>query len=220
MRNLDPAKIIDFALFFPGFLLSLSFHEAAHGLVAFKLGDPTAKAMGRVSLNPFAHADPIGTFLLPIVGFFWGGFLVGWGIPVPIDYRNFKSWKKDALLVALAGPVSNLLLAVLFAGIIHLMAALDPNWFRAEGINTLTFVAHAVVTVFYLNLALAFFNLIPIHPLDGGKILYGLLPATIAETFDSFATRYGFILLILLLVSGLYRYLVGIPMNFMAELLL
>ncbi|EKD41484.1 MAG: Peptidase M50 [uncultured bacterium] len=220
LEVIDTSKIIDFVLFFPGFLFSLSFHEAAHGWVASKLGDQTAKSMGRVTLNPIPHMDPIGTLLLPIFGFFMGGFLIGWGVPVPVDYRNLKQWKRDGMLVALAGPVSNLILAVIIAMILHGLAAFRPDIFSPEvNYNGFTVVS-AVVQVFYLNLALAFFNLIPIHPLDGGKILYGMLPRPFADQFDAFVTRYGMILLLILFVTGFYRVLVGVPVSMVARLLL
>lgn len=217
---IDTSKIIDFVLFFPGFLFSLSFHEAAHGWMASKLGDQTARSMGRVTLNPIAHMDPIGTLLLPIFGFFLGGFLIGWGIPVPVDYRNLKQWKRDGMLVALAGPVSNVILALIIAMGLRGMAIYRPDIFSPEiNYNGFTIIS-AVVQIFYLNLALAFFNLIPIHPLDGGKILYGLLPRPLADPFDAFINRYGGILLLILFVSGFFRVLVGIPVSFVARLLL
>lgn len=219
-QRLDPSKIINFALFFPGFLFSLSFHEAAHGFVANRLGDSTAKRMGRVTLNPFPHMDPIGTLLLPIMGYFWGGFIIGWGVPVPVDYRNLKNWKRDGLLISVAGPASNFLLALIIAGIIHLAGFFYPGWLQPHlSYNGFT-VLGAVVQIFFLNLALAFFNLIPIHPLDGGKIFYGLLPQPLADRFDSFVGRYGIFILLLMFVTGIFRFIVGYPMNVVANWLL
>lgn len=217
---MDPQKIINFVLFFPGFLFSLSFHESAHGWMANKLGDSTAKSLGRVTLNPWPHMDPIGTVLLPIMGYFLGGFIIGWGVPVPVDYRNFKNWKRDGLYVALAGPVSNLILAVLIALFIHLVSFIEPSWtnpsLNYNGFTILT----AVVQIFFLNLALAFFNLIPIHPLDGGKIMYGLLPQPYANKFDLFLARYGFMILLTLYFTGFYRVLVFYPARVIAGWLL
>lgn len=213
-------KIIAFVLFFPGFLFSLSFHEAAHAFVASKLGDPTARNRGRVTLNPLAHMDPVGTLLLPIMGFFMGGLILGWGVPVPVDYRNLKNWKTDGMFIASAGPISNLVLAVIFAVVIHFVVVFQPTWVAPQlNYNGYT-ILMAIVQVLYLNLALAFFNLIPIHPLDGGKILYGLLPRPFADQFDSFVGRYGFILLLVLLFSGVYRVIVGYPVEWVAKILL
>lgn len=217
---MDASKIISFILFFPGFLFSLSFHEAAHGWVANRLGDPTAKMRGRLTLNPRPHMDLIGTVLLPFLGFFWGGFIIGWGVPVPVDYRNLKDWKRDGLYIAGAGPVSNLILAVLIAGLIHFFAYAYPDWMTPDGNHTAFTILGAVVQMFYLNLALAFFNLIPIHPLDGGKILYGLLPQPYADRFDSFVTRFGVVLLLLFFFTGAFRVVVGYPMRTVAEWLL
>jgi Zn-dependent protease len=217
---LDTAKVIDFALFFPGFLFSLSIHEAAHGWVADRFGDATAKSMGRVTLNPLPHMDPIGTLLLPIMGFFWGGFLIGWGVPVPVDYRNLKNWKRDGFFIAAAGPVSNMLLALVIAVIIHAMALFFPEWLNPQlNYNGFTIMG-GIVQIFYLNLALAFFNLIPIHPLDGGKIFYGILPQPFADQFNAFMTRYGFVILLGMFITGVFRYLVGYPMKVVAGWLL
>lgn len=217
---MDVSKLVNFALFFPGFLFSLSVHESAHGYIASKLGDNTAKRLGRITLNPIPHMDPIGTLLLPIAGYFMGGFLIGWGVPVPVDYRYFKSFKRDALLVALAGPVSNIILALLFAGLIHSLAFLFPDWLNSDlNYNGATLMG-AIVQVFILNLVLAFFNLIPIHPLDGGKVMYGLLPHPLAEAFDGFMGRFGFLLLFVLLFSGAFRYLVDYPVKTVAGWLL
>ncbi len=184
------------------------------------MGDGTAKRLGRVTLNPMAHMDPIGTVLLPILGFFMGGFLIGWGIPVPVDYRNLKHWKRDGLYIAGAGPLSNLILAFILAGVLHGLAYVKPHWMNpAMDYNGFTIVG-GILQTFYLNLALAFFNLIPIHPLDGGKILYGLLPKHLAEPFDQFVSRYGTIMLLLLFITGFYKVIVGVPINWFANLLL
>lgn len=217
---MDVSKIIPFLLFYPGLLFSFSFHESAHGWVANKLGDDTAKRLGRITLNPLPHMSFLGTFLLPILGFFTAGFVIGWGVPVPVDYRNFKSLKRDILLVALAGPVSNLFLALILAGLLHGLAFFFPAWLDPHLNTDGVIFVEAVVQIFILNLALAFFNLIPIHPLDGGKVMYGLLPQALAQSFDRFMARYGFLLLLIFLASGAFRFLVEYPVRFMANLLL
>ncbi len=218
--DIDPSQLIAFALFFPGFLFSLSVHEAAHGWVANKLGDATAKSMGRVTVNPIPHIDPIGTLLLPTLGFFFGGIIIGWGKPVMVDYRNLKKPKSDGLLIAAAGPVSNLITATLFAAVLHGIYWYLPTWLSPEiNFNGFTFVS-AIVQVMVLNLALAFFNLIPIHPLDGGKIFYGILPEPMASQFDDFMSRFGFMILILLFITGAFSTIIGVPIRWMAHLLI
>jgi Zn-dependent protease len=218
--TLTNEKILAFVLFFPGFLFSLSFHEAAHGWMASKFGDFTAQKMGRVTLNPLPHMDPIGTLLLPIMGFFMGGIILGWGIPVPVDYRNLKSWKRDGMFIAAAGPISNMILALVFAAIIHLIGAFYPQWLDPEANYNGYTILMALVQVFYLNIILALFNLIPVNPLDGGKIIYGFLPRPFADQFDSFMSRYGFTILLVLLFSGVYKFIIGYPLEFIAKLLL
>ncbi len=152
----------------PVILLSLTLHEISHGWIASRLGDPTAKNLGRLSLNPLKHLDPIGTIMMLVFGF-------GWAKPVPIDVRYFKDKRRGMALTALAGPVSNLMLA--FSGIfIYLALSKILNGALAEG-NTLALVTLFFFQIFYtLNLYLAVFNLIPVPPLDGSRVLFALLP--------------------------------------------
>jgi len=178
-------------LLIPVILLALSVHEFSHGLVAYRLGDPTAKNAGRLTLNPISHLDPIGTIMLFLVHF-------GWAKPVPVDPRYFANPKRDMLRVALAGPVSNMILAFL-SGMVIRFIKVNPDPFIGN------FMGEAFIAMMYLsieiNLILAVFNLLPIPPLDGSKILYGLLP----PEYDHIAynlERYGpFILLALLLLG-------------------
>lgn len=152
----------------PVILLSLTIHEISHGWIASKLGDPTAKNLGRLSLNPLKHLDPIGTIMMLVFGF-------GWAKPVPIDVRYFKDKRRGMALTALAGPVSNLMIA--FSGIfIYLALSKILNGALAQG-NTLALVTLFFFQIFYtLNLYLAIFNLIPVPPLDGSRVLFALLP--------------------------------------------
>src|SRR3989344_1161029 len=120
-------KILEVLLFMPGFLFSLSCHEAAHAYVASKFGDPTAKNLGRVSLSPVPHIDVLGTLILPIFGLLFGGFLFGWGKPVPVDYRNLKNVRRDGMWIAIAGPATNFILAILFALVIHAYVYFLPS---------------------------------------------------------------------------------------------
>ena len=168
----------------PAILFGLTIHEFSHGYVAWRLGDPTAKMMGRLTLNPLKHLDPIGTIALFI-------FRFGWAKPVPIDPRNFRHPTRDMAISGLAGPAANLLTAAV-AGLILRVLIL----FHVSG-----FVA--VVTSYFVlfNLILCFFNLIPIPPLDGSRLLYHLLPPNLAAAYGRLE-RYGFIILIVIILAG------------------
>jgi len=178
-------------LFILAFLFSLSIHEAAHAWMADRLGDPTARLSGRKSLNPLAHLDPIGT-LLPIFLLLTGSPIVfGWGKPVPIDPFNLRSPRRDSALISLAGPGSNLLFATVLAIIIRIAHLfVGPTGFAAE------FILSPVIA---LNVMWAIFNLLPVHPLDGGKVLIGLLPQELARKWDEILQQYGLIILLLLI---------------------
>ena len=153
-----------FLLLAPPILLAITFHEYAHGWTAMKFGDPTAKMMGRLTLNPLVHLDPIGTLMLFLVHF-------GWAKPVPVDPRYFSDPKRQMLWVALAGPVANMILAF-FSGILIIGFASSNFMFSS---NT-ALIGNMLVYSLQINLALAVFNMLPIPPLDGSKILRGLLP--------------------------------------------
>jgi len=152
-------------------LVAITIHEFAHALAADRLGDPTPRLQGRLTLNPIAHLDPIGTILLLLVGF-------GWGKPVIFDPYNLEKPRRDAALISLAGPVSNIVLA----SVLSLVFRVYPSAF--------------IVPFVVLNISLAIFNLIPIHPLDGGKILVGLVSSKQARVLDIFLTRYGMFMLL------------------------
>jgi Zn-dependent protease len=162
------------ALFYVPFLFALCFHEFAHGQVAKWRGDNTAERLGRLTLNPMAHADLIGTFLLPISAIVFGiPIFFGWAKPVPVDSRNLKNVRTDMFWIALAGPLSNVLLALLSTGFMFLAIRFGflGNFLRP---------VHSLLEMFILtNLFLAIFNMIPLHPLDGGKVLARFLPASV-----------------------------------------
>jgi len=166
-------------------LVAITIHEFAHAYAADKLGDPTPRLMGLLTLNPLAHLDPIGTILLVFIGF-------GWGKPVMFDPYNLKNPRRDAAIIALAGPFSNLLLASVFSIILRV-------W--ANPLSSLSAYSPILTPFIYYNVLLAVFNLIPIHPLDGGKILVGLLPPDTGHTLDRFMQRYGLWMLLLLIFS-------------------
>lgn len=212
-------------LFYPLFLFSLSFHEAAHALIADKLGDPTARRLGRVSLSPFPHIDIIGTVFLPILGILTGAPIIGWGKPVPVNPYNLRGeMRKSNLWVSASGPLSNIILAFAFAAFSHLIVNLAPS-IPFGYIETGSFGSTAVGVVYaicemgvVLNLILAFFNLLPIPPLDGGGILMGLVPTSFLPMLENFS-RYGFIILLVLFVTGLLRYIL-LPVMMLANLIL
>ncbi len=217
-------KLSFFIIFYPLMLFSLSCHEAAHAWTSNKFGDPTARLLGRITLNPIAHIDVVGTFILPVIAIFMNFPLFGWGKPVPVDPRNLKRPREDHLWIALAGPVSNMILAVAFAGIAHGIVALDMHdAFRDIGRSSFSATALGYAVAFCqlgvtLNLALAIFNLLPIFPLDGGGIIRGLLPKRWVDDYDRFS-RYGMWIILLLFATGALQ-VISIPIRFLGNFLL
>ena len=206
-----------FALFeFVILLFSLSFHECAHAWMASRLGDQTARLQGRVTLNPIHHIDPIGTLLFPalmifgpLLGFGGARFLLGWAKPTPVMTRNFKNIRRDDNLTTLAGPASNLVLVLVsFIVLVILMVAPFPggqdavvnaanHQLNPQGETILQAVALLASLSVEVNLALMFFNLLPIPPLDGSHILRNMLPYNALETYDQLG-RFGFVLILIL----------------------
>lgn len=196
---------------FPPFLFALCFHEYAHGWVARRKGDRTAEIMGRLTLNPAAHADQIGTIILPILSFALGtNFFFGWAKPVPVNDRNLKDPRRDMFWIALAGPVSNLLLALISTFILVFIE-------RFGGGGQIRFFIEFFKTFLLINLFLAVFNMIPLHPLDGGKVLARFLPARVNEALES-NHQATTMMLIVLMVSGAMAFL-AIPVRMVAETL-
>jgi Zn-dependent protease len=195
--SLQSVDFVQILVQFSVLILSLTVHEAAHAWTADRLGDPTARLRGRVTLNPAAHVDLIGTVIFPLVAMMSNVPLIGWAKPVPVDLRNLPHPRRDYLFVAAAGPASNLLLAIGTAAIFR-GASPEPGGL-AYGI---------LATVLLLNVLLAVFNMVPIPPLDGGNVLAGLLPESLAVSFDRLRP-YGFIILYGLMLTGILWRLVG-----------
>ena len=177
-------------------LLAVSLHEAAHGWIAYLLGDSTAKRLGRLTANPLKHIDPVGTVLVPIIMYQLIHMPFGWAKPVPVEVRNFVNPLKDMALVALAGPMANLLMSIAWVIILIVSTRLLP-----QGDLPTMFKAMAVVGI-QINAVLMILNLLPVPPLDGGRILTGVLPANIAVLFIRYE-MIGMGLVIFLLASGI-----------------
>lgn len=178
-------------------LFAITVHETAHGWVASKCGDPTAKLLGRLTLNPLNHIDPIGTIIVPAILFFLGGFIFGWAKPVPITWQNLKNPRRDMALVAAAGPIANLAMAFLWVGIAKI----------AMGFNNAPIIYMAETGVM-INLVLMLLNLIPIPPLDGSRVVASFLSPAMAYQFNKLEV-YGFLILVLLLASGILARILG-----------
>lgn len=210
-------------------IFSLSVHESAHAWSADALGDPTARYLGRVSLNPVVHADLFGTVLFPIIGMF-SGFMFGWAKPVPVNLSRLRNPSRDHMLVAAAGPVSNLLVAagLFICLMIMKMSSAETSMivrefaaygFPQDGNSILVPLTALAYYGMFINVVLAIFNLIPIAPLDGAAVLQGLLPRSLAGPFEQMQ-NFGFMLLIALLVMGVPEQLYGPVIDFVRSFLI
>ncbi len=180
-------------------LIAITFHEVAHGLVANRLGDPTARQMGRLTLNPLAHIDLVGTIILPAILIITGAPVFGWAKPVPINPHNFRDPRRDMAISAAAGPVTNLLLAILSLLILKFLIIPAAGFLPDSLTIPLTMMFRQSILI---NIILAAFNLLPIPPLDGGRVLTGFLPHQQAVAFSKIEP-YGFFIVIILLMTGI-----------------
>ncbi len=202
-------------------LIAITFHEVSHGFVAYKLGDPTARFMGRLTLNPIAHIDPVGTIIMPFMLFILtsGQFVFGYAKPVPINPLNFKNPRKHMAISAAAGPITNFILAFLSLLILKFFVApafmLMPEKVGSTFLAPLTMMLTSSIIV---NVILAAFNLIPIPPLDGGRVLVGLLPHKHAVSYSRIEP-FGFIIVVILIATGIADYFVGPLVNLFLALL-
>jgi Zn-dependent protease len=194
----DPQDLADLLSFLVALVIAITVHEFAHARRAQIAGDPTPEAHGRVTLNPLVHFDIIGTIALLFAGF-------GWGKPVPVNHMLFRRPRHDSIMVALWGPIANIITATVFA---------VPLRFGLGGPYT-----SVLVYIVWLNLVLAFFNLIPIYPLDGSHILVGLLPLEQARQLDLFFHRFGLLLLVLLVMTPAAGIIIGTPLRILFRLL-
>lgn len=220
---MDPSAILrQLAISALPVLIAITFHELSHGLIAYKLGDPTAKMMGRLTINPIAHIDLFGTILMPflLLIFTNGQFVFGYAKPVPINPMNFKNPRKGMAISAAGGPVTNILLAIasliiLKFMVIPLSAVVPDN----IGVTILAPVQMMLKSSIIINVVLASFNLIPIPPLDGGRVVVGFLPYRHAMSFSRIEP-FGMIIVIILIYTGIANYFVMPMVNLFLKLLL
>jgi len=184
-------------------LFAITVHEVSHGWVASRLGDPTAKMLGRLTLNPIKHIDPLGTVLLPLIMILLtqGRFVFGWAKPVPITPQNLHNPKRDMAIVAAAGPISNLLMALLWAILLRIALVIGP-----EPGSAATFLLYVSDAGIQINIFLAVLNMLPIPPLDGGRVAVGLLPGPLSWQLSRIEP-YGFFILIALLYSHAFDFI-------------
>jgi Zn-dependent protease len=212
---LDQPTVAQIFISFSVLLFSLTVHELAHAWTADRLGDPTARLLGRVSLNPLVHADLFGTILLPLVAMMSGAPLIGWAKPVPVSTSRLAHPRRDYVLVAAAGPASNLLIAVI-ASLALAALPISPQTL-GEG-NVSVPLALILSQLIRLNVLLAVFNMIPIPPLDGGNVLAGVLPRSLATLVNN-VRPYGFVLLYALVLTNGFAIVVMPPYHFILSLL-
>ena len=215
MNNLNLVQSI--AIWTLPVLLAIIVHEVAHGYVANLLGDRTALALGRLTLNPISHIDLVGTIIMPLMCLFVGSFIFGWAKPVPINSRNFKNSRRDPALVAMAGPVSNFLMAIMWAIFTKIVILLfyNPEFFPVIKM----FFIHMGYAGISINLLLMILNLIPIPPLDGSRVVASLLPYNITKAYRAIEP-YGFIILMILVYANILSLIMEPPFLWIRSIIL
>ncbi|MCH7773215.1 MAG: site-2 protease family protein [Bacteroidetes bacterium] len=203
-------RLINFLMFLPVFLLSISVHEYSHAFFANKYGDATAKNLGRLTLNPFKHIDLVGSVIMPLAAFASGFALIGWAKPVPVDRRNFSDPLKDDAVVSFAGPLSNFILSVL----LFVLFLISVNIFGEQN----SIISNLLWYGVFLNVFLFAFNLLPIPPLDGSHILFDLFPNKLTAKYLNLGL-YGSLLLLVFIYSPLWGIFMKI-VNFILQLFL
>ena len=198
---------MDIIALLPVLFFSIVLHEFAHGFVAYRMGDDTAYLSDRLTLNPLKHVDTLGTLVVPVLCYLMGWPLFGWAKPVPVNPMCLPSPRRDMGKVAAAGPITNLLLALVFAGFLKLVVVLQ-GVFSAQTVRTLVYLFQYGVLI---NVFLAIFNLMPIPPLDGGRIVSALLPVKKAVWYEQILGRFGMLIVFALILTGVVKYLLFPP---------
>jgi Zn-dependent protease len=210
---MDQSLLTNILMWIVPLSLAIILHEVAHGWMAYKLGDSTAKDLGRLSLNPIGHIDPIGTVVVPGMLMVSGApFLFGWAKPVPVMFHKLRNPRRDMIWVALAGPGANLLMVFAWAIIAKLVLA-----FMAYDSTSFQFMLGVVQKGIIINLVLMVFNLLPMLPLDGGRVVHGLLPRELGDKF-AVTERWGMLIVVALLATGVLSKIIGPPLNYLSQL--